>query len=262
MARTLDGDRLTQLYRSEQLALRARSLRELVTLYRAVDVTNLSSTIGIFARAAAILAGRDARQSGALAGLYYRLFRQAEGVPGPAVAPIAEPPPTEELAGELRGAALAGIIGARRQGFTVPQATQRGLITVSGAMVKRILAAGNMTIVEAVKRDPHALGWARVTSGDPCAFCRMLASRGPIYKTERSADFQTHDNCACTTEVVYEGSSILDQAGEYLDQWDQAQAWARESGTMSSGTSNNALNNFRRYLNAGGATAGVSPGTE
>lgn len=35
--------------------------------------------------------------------------------------------------------------------------------------------------------NPHSTGWRRITDGDPCAFCAMLASRGPAYRTEASA---------------------------------------------------------------------------
>lgn len=261
MARTAQGAQLTEAHRAAQLAARAGSLRQLVDLWRVVDPTNLSGTIETFARAAAILAGQGHDSSSAISARYYPLFRRVEiGNPGGRVGP-APRPAVEVLAGEIRGAALSGIITARRSGLDVPASAQRGLVRVAGVLGKLILAGGRRTIIAAVQADPQARGWARVAAGSACAFCKMLAARGPTYKTEKTADFSAHDACGCGTEVVYRGADDPPGSTEYAAEWQAAQAAARNSGTMSSGTSNDALNNFRRYL-AGGATAGGPPVTE
>jgi hypothetical protein len=36
----------------------------------------------------------------------------------------------------------------------------------------------------------------------------MLASRGPIYRSEQTATFEAHDSCACTVEPVYSRSTL------------------------------------------------------
>jgi hypothetical protein len=261
MARTAEGARLTAAHRAAQLAARAGNLRELVRLWSVVDPTNLSSTIETFARAAAILAGQGYEHSGVIAARYYSLFRRVEiGAAGTAVraAPRAT---VEALASEIRGAALSGILDARRGGLSVPAASQRGLVRVAGTVGKLILNGGRRTIITAAHTDKQALGWARVTGGSACAFCKMLASRGAVYKSEKSAEFETHGACGCTSEVVYRGSDGPLRSDAYAEEWQRAQAAARSDGTMSSGTSNNALNNYRRYL-AGEATAGQPPVTE
>lgn len=262
MARTPAGATLTEAHRAAQLAVRAGSLRDLVTLWRAVDPTNLSDTIGVFARAAAILAGRGYEESGRVSARYYQLFRRVEGVGGtPAAAIIARPPTVDRLAAEMRGASLAGIITARRAGLDVQTAKTRGFIRAAGALGKLVLNGGRRTLITIADNDRQALGWSRVTSGDPCPFCRMLASRGPHYKTEKSADFQPHDDCGCAPEIVYSGSALPGDAAKFAEEWQAAQRIARQDGTGSTGTSNNALNNYRRYL-SGGATASASPVTE
>lgn len=45
--------------------------------------------------------------------------------------------------------------------------------------------------------------WRRVTDGHPCAFCAMLASRGPVY-AEDTVDFEAHSKCGCTAEISFE----------------------------------------------------------
>jgi hypothetical protein len=261
MARTAQGAQLTEAHRAAQLAARAGSLRQLVDLWRVVDPLHLADTIETFARAAAILAGQGYEQSGVISARYYSLFRSVEiGVPGPPVR-AERRPGVDVLASEIRGAALSGVITARRSGLTVPQAAQRGLVRAAGALGKLILNGGRRTIITATMADKQALGWARVTSGGACAFCKMLAARGPAYKSAKAADFESHGSCGCSAEVVFKGGDGPLQSDTYAAEWKAAQAAAQKDGTMSSGTSNDALNNFRRYL-AGGATAGPSPVTE
>jgi hypothetical protein len=261
MARTAEGAQLTAAHRAAQLALRAGSLRQLLQLWRVVDPTNLGGTIDTFANAAALLAGQGFEQSGGISARYYRLFRTAEGVPGPGPSSIlARKPGIDVLAGDLRGGALRAIIDARRSGLSPEPAKDRALVRVIGALGKLVLNGGRRTIIDTVARDPQALGWSRITSSGACAFCRMLAGRGAVYKTEKSADFHPHDSCACNPEALYRGDGPTEQSEEYAKEWKQAQAWARENGISSKGK-NPALEIYRRYL-ADGATASVSLATE
>lgn len=56
-------------------------------------------------------------------------------------------------------------------------------------------------------RDPHRVLYARVPSGiDTCKFCNMLASRGAVYLTAKSAGEgdHWHDNCQCTVVPMWD----------------------------------------------------------
>ena len=59
------------------------------------------------------------------------------------------------------------------------------------------------TITANQARDPEAVGWRRVTSGG-CPFCRMLASRGAVYRHD-TARFASHTDCHCTAQPVFKG---------------------------------------------------------
>lgn len=59
------------------------------------------------------------------------------------------------------------------------------------------------TITVNRRRDPAAVGWARVSDGG-CKFCRMLADRGAVFK-ESTARFASHENCNCTARPVFDG---------------------------------------------------------
>jgi hypothetical protein len=249
VAKTAAGAELTRAHHAAQLAVRAGSLRRLVALWRIVDPTDLRNTIDTFVEAAVLLAGAGFTQSAGTAVRYYSLFRRVEGFRSdPPGRPTLARTPEADLAGELRGAALAGIIAARRKGRNVDEAKQAGLVRAAGALTKLVLAGGRRTLVGLVERDPVARGWSRVTSDNPCAFCRMLAARGATYKTEAGAEFVPHDGCGCSPEPLFAGAGPPAEAEEYARQWQAAQAQARSDGTMSRGTSNDALNNYRRYL--------------
>ncbi|MEU7636555.1 hypothetical protein AB0C11_10740 [Streptomyces sp. NPDC039016] len=59
--------------------------------------------------------------------------------------------------------------------------------TSAGAADREALRAGRDLIDRASNPDRRAIGWARVTDGNPCAFCAMLASRGAIYSSQATA---------------------------------------------------------------------------
>lgn len=96
---------------------------------------------------------------------------------------------------------------------------------------------GRDLIRRASQADQRVLGWARVTDGDPCGFCAMLASRGAVYRTRAHAGIRGlgseglpevhrddlekyHNGCHCQTVPIYSRDEFLtDQARDYANQW-------------------------------------------
>jgi len=79
-------------------------------------------------------------------------------------------------------------------------------------------AAGRDAVVDTAEKEDSRVGWARVLSGaENCAWCTMLASRGPDYRSENSALFASgkrgkrragetyHDHCDCKAVLVRKG---------------------------------------------------------
>jgi hypothetical protein len=109
------------------------------------------------------------------------------------------------------------------RGETEAQAKRNGLVVVSGSASRHVLTGARETTLALVRADDQALGWARVTDGDPCHFCAMLASRGPVYKTQASADFKPHDGCACVAEPVFSRNAPWPgDARNYQKLWNEA----------------------------------------
>lgn len=72
------------------------------------------------------------------------------------------------------------------------------------------------TILENRRRDPAAVGWRRIASGN-CKFCRMLADRGAVY-SQATARFAAHGHCKCTAQPVFSSSEYGEEASamQYL----------------------------------------------
>lgn len=59
-----------------------------------------------------------------------------------------------------------------------------------------------------VHNDEDVVGWARVDPKPPtCEFCRLLISRGPVYKSAKSAEGRNryHKGCTCVPQIVFRG---------------------------------------------------------
>jgi hypothetical protein len=94
------------------------------------------------------------------------------------------------------------------KGRTLEEAFAAALALTLGTAYRYTADGGRFTIQNTAEHDRTALGWARVTDGNPCYFCAMLASRGPVYKSQSSALLRAdgrkyHNGCGCTAEPVY-----------------------------------------------------------
>ncbi|OHV42196.1 hypothetical protein BBK14_11280 [Parafrankia soli] len=248
MALTAEGNQLTADYRHQQLALRASTLLDLGTLWGLFDVSTPGSYDAFVTAATSLIRERHG-DSSALAGAYLRTFRQAEGIRGSIPAfRAAERPVPGQIAIALRATGLAGTVRALRAGQTMRQALATGLVEASGATSRLVLDGGRRTVEAYVEADPLAKGWVRVGSASPCAFCAMLISRGPVYRSERSARFEAHDHCGCTAAPYYGGAESA-QTRKYQALWRETAAGKDDQ-----------LNRFRRALaeQAGHAAAAAT----
>lgn len=88
---------------------------------------------------------------------------------------------------------------------------------------------GRSTVWNHTQRDRRAIGYIRLSrTGTPCGWCAMLISRGPVYRSARSAEYadgdKYHDNCHCYAEPVYSreqynSSSLYELNRRYEELW-------------------------------------------
>lgn len=194
-------DTLTRNYRAQTIALRAQTIRDLQRLWPALDWRDLARTYPAWFTGASALVTRDRARSTALAGLYLKAHRLQAGVAGDVAIQAAAAAPAEQVATALRVTTLVAIKRSTLAGKTAELAMRDAFVQSSGAATRLVLDAGRDTIRRTAIADPETAGWKRVTSGG-CDFCQMLAGRGDVY-TEASADFASHDHCACSAAPVY-----------------------------------------------------------
>ena len=202
MAATLAGARLTALHRSAQLALRAVTLRQVLRVWPAFDPEHIATSWPSVETALMSVIGQRRKDSAAIAAGYFEAFRTAERIGGTA-APVLSAFDVGATARAETSLQVTGYVTTERlTALRHPDPARTALVRVSGAAARHVLDGGRETLLASVRADRRALGWARATSGNPCSFCAMLASRGPAYG-ERTGDFQSHDHCACSLEPVY-----------------------------------------------------------
>lgn len=145
----------------------------------------------------------------------------------------------------------------------VKEAPKKAAVMSSAAAFRHVTNGGRDTIDYVVTNDPVAVGYLRVTKEQPCAFCLMLASRGPVYKKdsfEKSdprftgpGEHKVHDACGCGLQPLYGGTSPkhwTDQAREAEQLWINGKDEKGRSPASYSG--NDAINAFARIARKAG----------
>lgn len=194
--------------RTVQLAIRAALMRDAVTLWKLLDPKRLDQTFPDWVTAMTALIERYHAQSAQGAAAFYRTARQAatESATPESVVRLAESPSTEWI---TRALGYAG------PGMLERDTAQPGtaLSTTLGTASRIALEGGRQTIAETVQRDPVAVGWYRVTDGQPCAFCALLAGRGVVYKHD-TVNFKSHNDCGCFGAPAFSRHQPLPQINE------------------------------------------------
>jgi hypothetical protein len=196
--------RLAEQYRRQQAALSASVVRDVVTLWlHGFDPQrpNLWSPLQALLRTLVL---QRSAASVALAAAYYERSREAANV-AQTFTPLSPPSPPVELIDTTAGITGPGAYErSLKAGRTPEQARANAGVQLAGGMSRIVANVGRETVQDAVRDDAEALGWVRVTDAKPCAFCSMLASRGPVYRTRGTASFQAHDHCGCVAAAVFD----------------------------------------------------------
>lgn len=81
------------------------------------------------------------------------------------------------------------------------------VIAEAEALTQKEIARGfRDTITGNASSDTVCIGWSRHTRGlDACKFCKMLADKGAVYRSEATATFSAHTTCHCIARPEFEG---------------------------------------------------------
>jgi hypothetical protein len=167
-----------------------------------------------------------------------RRLREPPAEPEPEPAAEAEPDEPERPSDADEEAPRARVVEPQegespaRVVTAEPEQPRARVITrLSGATQRYVTTAARDTIVE--NADREGVRWTRHAKPDACAFCRLLATRGPDYLTKESAKFVVgnkgrtrgdrkigelyHDDCGCEPVPVRAGDSYEPPA--YVARW-------------------------------------------
>lgn len=209
MASTIAGARLTEAHRLAQNRLGAATVAHLLEVWPLLDFTDLDASTRRWLRVAVPLVQRQRTLSATLATDYLRTFRALEV--GTLVGLPTVPIGAGDAAVIATSLTVTGPVKVK-QALTAGQreatAMELGAAQSSSSGMRHAMAGGREQIAELVHQDSRALGYARVTSGNACAFCVTLSSRGAAYGKD-TVDFEAHDHCSCGAEPVYRSDAPL-----------------------------------------------------
>lgn len=200
MASTAEGRTLTEQHRLEQLRIAGRASMEARALWSMLKDGDLDVASAAWLAATSAAIQRRVEESQEAASRYLRGYSVAETGAASIVALGAarDTPRALYIAGPVKVKMLI------RQGMTRAEAVDSALTKFDGIARRQTLMGGRSTIARTAAADRRVVGWRRVTDGNPCAFCALLASRGPVYQSSSSAaGMRYHGHCGCTAEPEF-----------------------------------------------------------
>lgn len=248
-----------QRFRRIQALLAAQMARDVLRVWRELmNPAKVDASWPAVRAALMPIVQRAQEQSATLARSAYMDARRAAGVPdgdfdpsGPLQLAI------DRLEASLDVTGPVEFKKAIAAGKTPQQAMDAAAVRMVGSTQYLALEGGRSVMRQSIEADEQATGWSRVTDNDPCAWCAMLASRGPVYKSAKTAGDprqggnRYHDHCACQAWPAFTlDEPFVGGAERLYDDWLRV---TRGTGGR------NAVNTWRRWWEAEGRAAYSPP---
>jgi hypothetical protein len=186
------------------------AIRDLLALWATLDTADALSTSRALQDALPDLVNTYGAVAATLAADFYEDLR-ADAVGGSFTAVLAAPSSERTLA---MSRWAAGAL------FSQTPDAALTLSRLSGGVQRGVAGADRDTIAASVGSDPLGPRYARHASGNACAFCALVATRGPVYRSEDTAGGKYHDHCHCVAVPVWPGQDY--EAAPYVKGWDKA----------------------------------------
>ena len=229
MALTSEGAVLTDRHRRAQVRLAITADSQARRMWDAtLDVNDLKGSQPIWKNAVLDLMQVWWKVSADTAAQYLPRFREAEtGEPGGVEVGVPRFD-RRQASRRIDWAGATNVLWHIARGETQEAAYEAARSLFLGMFHEAVLTGGRTTIERWAKKDPRAIGWRRVSDGDPCAFCAMLVTRGPVYTSQACAGLSArtgekyHPHCGCTIEVVYGDWKPTRQEQQWIDDYYRA----------------------------------------
>lgn len=211
--------------RRVQRGLTRYLIRDMRTLRRLIRPQDLEGTVPDWIEAVRALVAQYGNASATAAADFYDAERVAARVTGRFTVPLLDPPPDEKVDSSLRWATKdlwprdpddPATTEAQLQPLDVRlDAAEKKAEAVAQ---KLVADQGRGTVQEAVRQDRMAVGYARAAALGACAFCKLIASRGMVFKQD-TARFRAHDGCNCAALPVWRGQRF--ELSSHAQGWDR-----------------------------------------
>lgn len=187
--------------RAAQTGLITVMLRDLAKIWHLINIGALDRSLPTWITAVNAVIHRYAPMAATLAADTYDSARLAAKAPGMFTPTLADPPDEQHVEDLMRWS-TKGLWSRDQE--TLAERVQVAQSRSESTVARLVEDVGRLTITYAVKDDPAAVGWVRTAAPGACAFCRMLAGRGPTY-TSDTVGFRAHNDCHCMAMPVFEG---------------------------------------------------------
>lgn len=201
-----EGRRLTEAYRQTQIRAQADMVGRSRLLGSLLNPSDLDASGQILVPTMVDVVRGGVEDNAKVTATYLREQSRVETGRTIMVAEVPFDAEAVALDMEIRGPITAKhFIG---KGLDEDLATAKAMNLVAAGAARQVVEYGRQIVISTAAQLESELGrgrggrWRRVTDGKPCAFCAMLAGRGPVY-TSQTVDFHTHDSCGCVGEIVY-----------------------------------------------------------
>lgn len=194
-----------QQFLQAERGLDALTVRRLRALLSQMDEPGSDAFIRDILAALPVLVAELADVSAEIGASSYDLSREQSDARGRFSAILAPPPTAEWVQGVARGALFQ-----RTEEF--PERVPPNVIVqrLEAASPRVVRYGGRETVAVSSERDPARPRYQRMVRAGGCDFCKMLAGRGAVYRSQDSAgaSIHFHDHCGCRIEVVFTGEEV------------------------------------------------------
>lgn len=194
---------LATSFRAQQAYLAALLLQQVLQIWGQLNLRDVRSSWPALETALEAVIQQQFTASAQAGNAYFLQARAAAGVPGPAQLPPLPVLERDLIRITLQVTGPRALLKRIREAQPPGQAVQTTGTVMGGAASRLVINGARQAVLQAVSADAKAVAWMRVTASDPCAYCAMLASRGPVYRTEQTAGFLAHAACRCVPQAVF-----------------------------------------------------------
>lgn len=149
---------------------------------------------------------------------FYDDVRAAANVSVPHATTLADPPEPDEVQKRLSWA-VAPLFRRDGSGSRVMDLDAAMSRTVAEVQLE-VANGARETVDQNIETDRGYPRFARHASANACAFCRLMAIRGSVYRSAASAGGKYHSHCHCVAYPVFPGED--DESAPYVATWDTA----------------------------------------